>query len=68
MPVVNALVGLLPANVQPYAKALVPAVVTLVGVASQYLVTGQLDTATIGVAVGGALATVLTWLTPNKPR
>ena len=68
MPVINALVGLLPEKAQPYAKALVPAAVTLVGVGSQYVATGQLDTATIGVAVGGVVATVLTWLVPNKPR
>lgn len=64
----NQVVNLLPKAWQPYAKALAPVVMTLVGVASQYAATGQLDSDSLAIGVGGLVTTVLVFVLPNKPK
>jgi hypothetical protein len=59
--VADALVGLLPASLQQAAKALVAAVVPLVGVS---LATGAFDWKGILSAVAGL---VVTYIVPNRP-
>lgn len=63
----NKLTSLLPAKLQPYAKALFPAAVTLAGVAVRWITTGDLDTADISAAITGAVASILTFVVPNRP-
>lgn len=61
----TALAALLPVRAQPYAKALVPAIGTILAVAVQYAITGELDRAELATAITGGLTTLTTFLTPN---
>jgi hypothetical protein len=60
------LTELLPARLQPYAKAVYPAIITIVGVLVAAVQTGVLDTKTITVAAGGAAYTLITFGVPNE--
>lgn len=60
------LVALLPARVQPYAKAVVPAAATGVTVAAHWIVTGAFDAAELKVAVEGAALALLAFAFPNR--
>jgi hypothetical protein len=62
------LVDLLPARLQPVAKALVPGVVTVAAVGWQWADTGTLDTGELTTAVLGLVTVLLTFLIPNKQR
>jgi len=50
----------------PAAKAFVAALVTLLGVGAQYLVTKELDTEVLVAAVTAVVSTALVWLVPNQ--
>jgi hypothetical protein len=62
----DKLTALLPARLQPYAKAAYPALLTIAGVIVTAAQTGVLDTATIRTAAGGAVLTLVTLGVPNK--
>jgi len=64
--ILTALVARLPARAQPYAKALVPAVGTMLAVGVQYVATGELDRAELTTALTGFGTTIATLLTPNR--
>lgn len=59
------IVGLLPVAVQPFAKAIVPAVLVLVSVGVQALVTGQWDPTAIDAGVHGLAMAILVFVFPN---
>ena len=67
MYLLNLLTGLLPTSLQPYAKAIYPAVATLVAVGVQFVSDGTLDTTAVATAISGAFASIITLLIPNKP-
>jgi hypothetical protein len=67
MNIIAPVVGLLPAAWQPYAKAILPSAITLVGVASEWVITGSFDQEELTTAVTGLVAAVIVFLTPNKP-
>jgi VIT1/CCC1 family predicted Fe2+/Mn2+ transporter len=50
-----------------YAKAIVPAVATILAVAIQWAVTGEFDRAELATALTGLLAAVVTYVVPNTP-
>lgn len=60
------LVGLLPSSLQPYAKALVPGVLTAGGVLGNLAATGTLDTEALCLSLVGLATTALTFVLPNK--
>lgn len=51
-----------------FAKALVPAVTTLVAVILQWAVSGTLDQPELLTAIVGVVTSVLTYLVPNTPQ
>ena len=59
------LVSLLPANLRPYAKAVVPAVVTAVSCLASWIITGTFDSAELKVAVEGAVLSLVAFAFPN---
>jgi hypothetical protein len=65
--VLDRLVLLLPANLRPYAKAVVPLVLAIAAVIAQWGSTGTFDLTEILTAVGGVLTSLLVRQTPNKP-
>lgn len=62
----NLFVALLPAKLQPAAKAVYPAIATIVGVATQWVASGEFDTAELRTAIVGAVGSLLVYLIPNK--
>lgn len=62
-----AIVARLPARLQPYAKALLPAVGTLVAIAVQLAVTGEYDRAELTTTITGLGATIVAFVFPNIP-
>jgi hypothetical protein len=64
--ILTKLTGLLPARLQPYAKAVYPAVATLVGVGVSWVSTGQLNTTEIRTAIVGAGLALVTLGVPNS--
>lgn len=62
----DKLVSLLPAQFQPYAKAVVPALATAVTVGAHWIVTGELNQAELQLAGEGAVLALLAFLFPNK--
>jgi hypothetical protein len=60
------LVMLLPGWLQPHAKALAPALGTLIAVAAQYLATGTFDQAELVTAITGLTAALVTHQTTNN--
>jgi hypothetical protein len=63
----NRLTALLPTGLQPYAKAVYPALGTIVGVAVQWIATGEFDRAETVTAISGAIAALLAYAPPNRP-
>lgn len=61
----DRLVSLLPANLQRYAKALVPLVTAFSAAVVQWGATGTFDLTETLTAVGGVLVALLTYKTPN---
>ena len=61
----DKLVTLLPANLRPYAKAVVPAVVTAVSCLASWIITGTFDSAELKVAVEGAVLSLVAFAFPN---
>lgn len=60
---------MLPASLQPYAKAVVPFVLSLIAALGQFLVTGEFDRAELVTALTGSLTSLVTLLVPNtKPH
>jgi hypothetical protein len=55
----------LPDRFQPYAKAVVPFVLTIIAVVGQWAATGELDRAELVTAVTGALSALVTFAVPN---
>jgi hypothetical protein len=49
-----------------FAKAIVPAALSLVAAIVNDLVSGHVDTATINICVVGLVGSALTYLIPNK--
>lgn len=66
MYLLSKLTALLPAPLQPYAKAAWPAVITAVGVGVSWVSTGNLDVAEIRAAIGGGLLALVTLGVPNR--
>lgn len=63
----NLLVALLPTRLQGAAKAVYPTIVTLFGVAAQWVATGAFDTAELATAVSGGVLAILVYVLPNRP-
>ncbi len=61
----DKIVGLLPAALRPYAKAVVPAAVAAITVGVTYLATGHFDATAMEAAGGMAGAAIITLITPN---
>lgn len=62
----SALTGLLPARLQPYAKAFLPFVGTLVAIAAQWALTGAYDKAELTTTLTGLVGVLVTFLAPNR--
>jgi hypothetical protein len=62
----QALTALLPARLQPFAKAVYPALIALVAVVVQIASSGSIDGPALSTAVGGLVLTVVTFLVPNQ--
>jgi hypothetical protein len=58
-------VSLLPAVLQPYAKALFPAVATVTAVGAHWAATGELNETELKAAAQGAALSLLAFLFPN---
>ena len=68
MLILNAIVGALPARLQPYAKAVLPLVMAVVGALGEWAITGSLDVETLSAAVGAIAAASVTFLIPNRGK
>lgn len=64
----DRLVALLPARLQPYAKCVVPAAATAVGVAAHWIITGEFNATELKAAVEGAVLSLLAFAFPNLKR
>lgn len=62
----SALTGLLPAKLQPFAKAIIPALVTLIAVVAQIVATHGVDPEALTTAISGLVLSVVTFLVPNR--
>jgi hypothetical protein len=60
------LVAVLPDSVQPYAKAFVPGVATVVAVLGDWAASGALNTDSLRTTIAGLVVTALTFALPNK--
>lgn len=58
---------MLPDSLAPYAKAVAPALLTLIAVVGQLIATGEFDRAETATAVTGALGALVTLLVANGP-
>lgn len=56
---------MLPESLRPYAKAVAPALVTLIAIVGQVIATGEFDRAEFATAVTGALTSLLAYAVPN---
>lgn len=61
------IVSYLPASIQPYAKAFLPFIGTLIAIGVQYAVTGEYDRAEFVTTITGFGSTLVTFLFPNIP-
>lgn len=59
---------MLPKPLQPYAKAAVPFVASLLAVAVQWAVTGEYDRAELVTQITGLGSALLSLLVPNEPQ
>lgn len=66
MYLLNLLTSLLPARLQPYAKAVIPAAATALAVGAHWAVTGEFNSTEVKTAVEGAVLSLLAFLFPNK--
>lgn len=57
---------MLPDSLKPFAKAIAPAVLTLVAVLVDWLVQGTFDRQTAAIAITGLAAAVITYFVPNS--
>ena len=57
---------MLPASLQPYAKAASPAILTLIAVVGHWIATGEFDRAETATAVTGGLSALVSYLVPNR--
>lgn len=62
----SKLTALLPAGLQPLAKAVWPAIGTLAAVAVQWIATGEFDRAELTTAITGLVAALVTYGVPNR--
>lgn len=62
-----ALTALLPARLQPYAKAALPFLATLAAIAVQWIATGEYDRAELTTTITGLGTTLLAFAVPNLP-
>lgn len=63
--VLEKLTNLLPARLRPYAKAVWPAIATVIGVGVQLVQTGALDTDALKTAAAGTVLALLSYGVPN---
>jgi hypothetical protein len=54
------------AKLRPFAKAIVPAVGTVLAVVVQWAVNGSFDRQTAAIAITGLVAAIITYFVPNK--
>lgn len=54
-------------NLRPYMKAVQPALLTLLAVAIQWVVTGEYDRAELATTLTGFAAATVTYWTSNEP-
>lgn len=62
----NLLTNVLPAGLRPYAKAVWPLIVAIVVAGASWVDSGTFDSAEIGAAVSGLVASLLAFAAPNK--
>jgi hypothetical protein len=55
-------------SLQPFAKAIAPLVLGIVGALLQWVITGQLDGAALATAITGIVAAALVYLVPERDR
>lgn len=55
----------LPASLQPFAKAVTPALLTVLAIVVQWIVTGEYDRAELATTLTGLLAAATAYLVPN---
>lgn len=55
-------------TLKPYLKAVVPALATLIGVAGQWVATGEFDRAETATAITGGLTSLLAFAVRNEPE
>lgn len=67
MTVLERIVSYLPTKLQPYAKALIPFVLTLVTIGVQWAVTGEYSHSELATTVTGLVTTFAAYLFPNIP-
>lgn len=60
------LTAVLPTKLQPYAKAVYPAAITIAGAGASWIATGGLDVSEIRTAIGGGLLALVTLGVPNR--
>jgi len=56
---------MLPKSLQPFAKAIAPAVLTIAGVLIDWLANGSFDKQTLTIAVTGLVTSVVVYFVPN---
>jgi hypothetical protein len=57
----------MPPSLRPYAKAVVPFLLTVAAVLIQWAVTGELNRPELATALTGGLAALTAFLVPNEP-
>jgi hypothetical protein len=57
----------MPASLRPYAKSVLPFVLTLLAVLAQVIATGEFDRAEFATAFTGALAALVAYAVENEP-
>lgn len=62
----NKLTALLPVSLQPYAKAVYPAITTVVGTVVLWVQQGEFNRNALITAVAGAVYTLITYSVPNR--
>ena len=65
---VNLLDRLVPAKLRPFAKAVLPALLSLVAFLVLALSTGRVDGAALNTLVVGLLGSIVTYLIPNTSK
>lgn len=60
------LTGLLPASLQPFAKAIYPALSTVIAVVVEWISTGVYNQMELTTSIAGLASAVLVYLIPNR--